>query len=66
MMPTYWSYIGQLNALVIFAVKRTTISEISKELLNDIFAKCDRSSPIKNFTDRLNPGELQVGDISAK
>ena len=28
--------IGQLDALVIFAVKKSTISEISKELANDI------------------------------
>ena len=58
--------ISQLNVLVIFAVKTSTILEISKELLNDIFAECDRSSPIKNFTDSLNLGELEVDDISAK
>ena len=32
-----------------------------------LFAEYDRSSPIKNFTDRLNlRRELQVDDISAK
>ena len=40
----------QHNALVIFAVKRITISEISKKVLNNILAECDRTSPIKNFT----------------
>ena len=44
---------GQHNALEIFAVKRATISEISKELQYDILAEFDRYSPIKNFTDRL-------------
>ena len=38
-MPTYWPYIDQLNALVvkrfvIFVVKRSSISEISKKLVN--------------------------------
>ena len=45
---------------MVFNVKRSTISEIIKA-----FAECDRS-PIKNFTDGLNLGELQVDDISAK
>ena len=40
----------QHNALVIFAVKRITISEISKKVLNNILTECDRTSPIKNFT----------------
>ena len=31
-----------------------------------LFVECDRSSPIQNFTDRLNLRELQVNDISAK
>ena len=31
-----------------------------------LFAKCDRSSPIKNFTDRLNLCEVEVDNISAK
>ena len=31
--------IGQHNALKIFAVKRNIVSEISKVLLNDIFAE---------------------------
>ena len=35
---------------IIFAVKRITISEISKKVLNNILAECDRTSPIKNFT----------------
>ena len=51
----------------IFIVKRNIFSEISKVLLNDIFAEFDRSSPIKNIiTERLNLGESQVDDISAK
>ena len=54
--------IGQHNALDIFALKGITISEISKELLNDILAEVDRSSPIKRF----NLGELQVDDLSSK
>ena len=29
-----------------------------------LFAECDRSIPINNFTDRLNLCELQVDDIS--
>ena len=44
--------IGQLNALVVFATKSSTTSESTKELLDDIFAECDRSSLFKNFTDR--------------
>ena len=47
-------------------MQRSTISEISEELLNDILAEFDRSSSIKNITDRLNLGELQVDNISAK
>ena len=31
-----------------------------------LFAECDRSSPIRNFTDRLNFRDLHVYDISAK
>ena len=31
-----------------------------------LFEECDRSNPIKNFTDRLNLRELQVDDISTK
>ena len=38
----------------IFAVKRNVASDISKVLLNDIFAELDGSSEIKNIiTDRL-------------
>ena len=33
---------------------------MSKKLLNEIFAECDRNSPIKNFTDSSNLGKLQV------
>ena len=44
----------------------STASEISKKLLNDVFVVCKRSSLMKNFTDRLNLGELQLDDISAK
>ena len=46
--------------------KKSTISEIIIESVNDVFAECDRSSLIKNFTNRLNLGELQVDNISAK
>ena len=56
--------IGQHNAMEIFAVKWKVVSEISKVLMNDIFAKLDASSEIKNnssYTGRLNPGGLQVG-----
>ena len=38
--------IGQQNVLVIFAAKRSAVSGISKELLNNVFAECDRSCPI--------------------
>ena len=31
-----------------------------------LFAECDRSSPVKNITDRLNLRELKVDDIRAK
>ena len=31
-----------------------------------LFKECDRSSPIKNFTETLNLRELQLVDISAK
>ena len=49
-----------------FAVKTSTISEINTELLNDIFTEFDRSSPIKNITDKLNLAEVEVDNISAK
>ena len=42
--------IGQHNALEILTVKRSTISDINKELLNDVFAEFDNSSPIKGTT----------------
>ena len=60
---------GQHNAMEIFDVKWNIVSEISKVLLNDIFAELDGSSGIKNiisYTDRLNIGELRVDNISAK
>ena len=51
----------------IFAVKWNVVSDISKVLLNDIFAELDGSSGIKNIiTGRLNLGGLQVDDISTK
>ena len=54
--------IDQYNAMEIFAVKWKIVSEISKLLLNDIFAALDGSSGIKNvITDRLNLGALHVG-----
>ena len=43
--------IDQHNILEIFTVKRNTIPKISKELQN-IFAEIDRSSSVKNFSDR--------------
>ena len=49
-----------------FVVKTSTISEINTELLNDIFTEFDRSSPIKNITDKLNLVEVEVDNISAK
>ena len=59
--------IGQHNAMGIFSIKWNVISETSKVLLNDIFAELDGSSGIKDIiTDRLNLGELEVDDISAK
>ena len=56
----------QHNALEIFTVKRNITSDISWELLNDIFAEVDGSIRIKNITDMLNLGELQAHDVSAK
>ena len=46
-------YTGQHNALEIFAAKKDIVSELNKESLNDTFAEFDRSSRIKNTTDRL-------------
>ena len=49
------SYIGQHNAIEIFAVKWNVVSDISKVLLNDIFAELDGSSGIKNIiTEHIN------------
>ena len=59
--------IGQDNAFEI--LKWNVVSEISKVLLNDIFAEVDGSSGIKDIvshTDRLNIGGLQVDDIRQK
>ena len=50
--------IGQHNALEILKEKKSTMSEISKELQYDIFPDFDKSSAIENITDRLNLGEL--------
>ena len=60
--------IGQHNAMEIFAVKWNVVSETSTAvLLNDIFTELDGSSGINNIvTGRLNLGELQVDDVSAK
>ena len=45
----------------IFAVKCNVVLEISKVLLNDIFAKLHGSRGVKNIiTNRLNLGGLQV------
>ena len=56
--------IAQHNLLEIFTLKRRIVSEISQELPNDIFAEFDRNSRIKNITERLNLGELQVDDVT--
>ena len=42
----------------------STISGMGKELLYNIFAECDRSSPTYHFTDSFNLAELEVDDIS--
>ena len=56
--------IAQHNLLEILTLKRKIVSEISKELPNDIFEKFDGNSQMKNIIDRLNLGELQVDDVS--
>ena len=56
--------IAQHNLLEIFTLKRRIVSEISQELSNDVFAEFDRNSRIKNITERLNLGELQVDDVT--
>ena len=57
------AYISQHNAMEIFVLKWNVVSET----LFDIFTELDRSIGIQNIlTDRLNLGELQVDDISAK
>lgn len=56
--------IAQHNLFEIFTLKRRIVSEISQELPNDIFAEFDRNSRIKNITERLNLGELQVDDVT--
>ena len=56
--------IAQLNLFEIFTLKRRIVSEISQELPNDVFAEFDRNSRIKNITERLNLGELQVDDVT--
>ena len=56
--------IAQHNLLEIFTLKRRIVSEISQELPNDIFAEFDRNSRIKNITERLNLGELQVDNVT--
>ena len=53
--------IGQHNAMEILDVKWNVVSEIIKVLLNDIIAKLDGSSGIKNIiSDKLNLAGLQV------
>ena len=47
-------------------IERNIVLEINKEILNDIFQDFDENIRIKKTTDRLNLGELQVVDISAK
>ena len=59
------SDIGQHNALEFFAVNRNIVSEISREILNDIFAEFDGSRPIMNVTNKLNLGGLQIDEMSA-
>ena len=57
--------ISQHNVLVIFGLKRSTISRSVKNYIM-LFEERDRSSPIKNFTDSLNLRELPVDDTSKK
>ena len=57
--------INQHNALVISLWKGVLIQRPVKNYIM-LFAECDRSSPIKNFTDMLNLRDLHVDDISAK
>ena len=57
--------IGQNISLETFALKRSALSKISEKLL-DIFAEFDGSSPIDTVSYKLNLGELQVDDMSAK
>ena len=59
--------IGQHNALEISSVKRNIFPEISKVLLNDIFAEFDWSYRIKNIIAhswQINFVEFQADDIS--
>ena len=42
--------INLCNALEVFTVNRSTISEIRKDLQSDIFEEFDRSSTIKDIT----------------
>ena len=59
--------ISQHNAMEIFAVKWNVVLETSTAVLLNIFTELDGSSGIKNIvTGRLNLGELQVDDVSAK
>ena len=58
--------IGQYSVLEIFAIKTKIVSDIRKKSLNDIFTEFEGTSRIKNITDKLNLGELQVDDILAK
>ena len=57
----------QHNAMEIVVVKRNIFLEISKVLLNDIFAELDRRSRIMDIlTDILDLDELQVDHMLAK
>ena len=51
----YWS----------FSLKKGILFQRSVKNYIVLIVECDRSSPIKNFTDKLNLHELQVNDISA-
>ena len=68
-------YIGQHNAMEILAVTWNVLSEVSKALLNDIFAELDGSTGIKNIIiDRLAKSfkswwmiyDISVDDVSTK
>ena len=52
--------VGQHNPSEVFAVEGKIVSEISKELLNDVFAEFDRRSRIKNITGVIFKKSSQI------